>query len=99
MGHEESSPNLSRAAALDLFREGRVSLGRAAELCGTPLADFMDFAAAHGVPPLNSGLEQFEEDMATLERVRRGEAEWARGEYLTHEEAGERLRRLLEPKE
>jgi predicted HTH domain antitoxin len=54
---------------LELFREGAVSLGRAAELCATPLAAFMDFAADHGVPPLNYGLEQLEEDRQTLAKL------------------------------
>ena len=56
--------------ALELFREGTVSLGRAAELCDTPLAAFMDFVAAHGVPPLNYGMEQLEEDRRTLGKLR-----------------------------
>ncbi|MGA8035353.1 MAG: UPF0175 family protein [Candidatus Acidiferrales bacterium] len=41
-----------RLLALELFREERVSLGRAAELSRTPLAAFMDFASKHGVRPL-----------------------------------------------
>ena len=44
----------SRAAAkliaLELFRERRVSQGKAAELAGMVLEDFMDFAAQHQVP-------------------------------------------------
>ena len=56
------SQEAAKLIALELFREGGISLGRAAELCATPLAAFMDFAAAHGVPPLNYGMEQLEED-------------------------------------
>ena len=66
--------NLSREAvkliALEMFRERAVSLGWAAEPCDTPLAAFMDFAAAHGVPPLNYGMEQLEEDRRTLGKLR-----------------------------
>ncbi len=54
------SQEAAKPIALELFREGTV--GRAAELPGAPLASFMEFAAAHGVPPLNCGLEQLEED-------------------------------------
>lgn len=36
--------------ALELFREDVVSLGRAAELSGVPLAEFMEFAAEREVP-------------------------------------------------
>jgi hypothetical protein len=35
-----------------------------------PLAAFMDFAAAHGVPPLHYGAEQLEEDRRTLAKLR-----------------------------
>src|ERR1700731_2011919 len=45
------SEEAAKLIALELFREGTVSIGRAAELCATPLPMFMDFAAAHGVPP------------------------------------------------
>jgi predicted HTH domain antitoxin len=64
------SQEAAKLIALELFREGTVSLGRAAELCATPLAAFMDFAAAHGVPPLNYDVEQLEEDRRTLAKLR-----------------------------
>jgi predicted HTH domain antitoxin len=66
------SQEAAKLIALELFREGTVSVGRAAELCATPLAAFMDFAAAHGVPPLNYGMEQFDEDQRTLAKLRPG---------------------------
>jgi predicted HTH domain antitoxin len=46
------SQKAARLLALELYREDKVSLGRAAELCQTPLAAFMDFAGEHCVPPL-----------------------------------------------
>ena len=64
------SQEAAKLIALELFREGTASLGRAAELCGTPLAAFMDFAASHGVPPLNYGVEQLEEDRRTVAKLR-----------------------------
>jgi predicted HTH domain antitoxin len=64
------SQEAARLIALELFREGTVSLGRAGELCATPLAAFMDFAAAHGVPPLNYDSEQLDEDRRTLAKIR-----------------------------
>jgi predicted HTH domain antitoxin len=66
-------PNLSQEAArllaLELYREARVSLGRAAELCETPVAAFMDFAAKHGVPPLRYSYEDLEEERRSADRV------------------------------
>jgi len=64
------SQEAAKLIALELFREGTVSLGRAAELCATPLAAFMDFAANHGVAPLHYGIEQLEEDRRTLAKLR-----------------------------
>jgi predicted HTH domain antitoxin len=36
------SEESAKLIALELFREGTISLGRAVELCHTPLAAFMD---------------------------------------------------------
>ena len=64
------SANLSQEAArllaLELFREEKVSLARAAELCHTPLAAFMQFAAAHEVSPIRYGPAELEEDRRTI---------------------------------
>jgi predicted HTH domain antitoxin len=38
----------SKVIALELFREGRVSLGLAAKLCRTPIEMFMDYAGERG---------------------------------------------------
>jgi predicted HTH domain antitoxin len=66
-------PNVSREAAqllaLELFREEKVSLARAAELCGTALESFMDFAAEHGVPPLQYGPEDLQEDRRSFKEL------------------------------
>ncbi|MGA7915917.1 MAG: UPF0175 family protein [Candidatus Acidiferrales bacterium] len=62
----EENSNLSQEAArllaLELYREDKISLERAAALCQTPLAAFMDFAAKHGVPPLRYTYEDLEEE-------------------------------------
>jgi len=64
--------NLSRDAArllaLELYREDKVSLAHAAELCQTPLASFVDFAAQHGVPPLRYSVEDLEEEHRSADR-------------------------------
>jgi len=69
LGEGNVSEEAARLLALEFFREQKISLGRAAELCSMPLAAFMKFAAAHGVPPLNYGLDQLEQDRETLERL------------------------------
>jgi predicted transcriptional regulator len=39
----------------------------------------------------------FEEESRFVEAVTRGEAALERGDYLTHEQVGERLKRFLQP--
>jgi predicted HTH domain antitoxin len=69
---EESrlSEGAARLLALELYREDMVSLGRAAELCQTPVAAFMDFVAKHGVPPLRYSFEDLEEERRTADRLK-----------------------------
>jgi predicted HTH domain antitoxin len=50
-----------RVLALELYCEDKVSLERAAALCQTPLAAFMDFAAQHGVPLPRYNFEDLEQ--------------------------------------
>jgi predicted HTH domain antitoxin len=58
-----------RLLALELFREEKVSLGRAAELSRTPLAAFMDFAAKHGVPPLRHSSGDLDQERRVLDKL------------------------------
>lgn len=63
------SQEAARLLALELYREDKVSLERAAELCQTPLAAFMDFVAKHGVPPLRYSFEDLEEERRSSDRL------------------------------
>src|SRR4051812_22884799 len=54
LGPVDLAVELPRLAALALFREGKVSIPRAAELACTPLEEFKAFARAHGVEPPGS---------------------------------------------
>ena len=68
---ELSSSNPSadalRLLALELFREDKVSLGCAAELCETPVEAFMVFAGKRQVA-LHYGIAELEEDRRTFQR-------------------------------
>ena len=50
-GLEDQSPSVgaSKLLGLELYREGRVSLNRAAELAGIGIEEFMEFAAHRDV--------------------------------------------------
>ncbi len=68
MNPDNLSVETARLLALELYREDRVSLGRAAELCQMPVEQFMDFAARRDVP-LHYRAGDLEEDRRTLERL------------------------------
>jgi predicted HTH domain antitoxin len=63
------SQEAARLLALELYREDKVSLGRAAELCQTPLPAFMEFVAKHGVPPLRYSFEDLEDERRSTDRI------------------------------
>jgi predicted HTH domain antitoxin len=62
------SEETARLLALELYREDKISLGRAAELCQTAVEAFMEYAAQHNVP-LHYGADELEEDRRTLQRL------------------------------
>ena len=63
------SHEAAKRIALELFREDKISLGRAAELCQTPIEAFMEYVSRHGVP-LHYGLDDLHEDWQTINRLR-----------------------------
>lgn len=62
------SAEATRLLALELYRQDKVSLGRAAELCHTSIEHFMESAARRNIP-LHYGADELEEDRRTLERL------------------------------
>lgn len=59
----------ARLLALEFYREERISIGRAAELCLMPLEAFMEFAVEHGVPVIRYTEEDWELDRRNLPDV------------------------------
>jgi predicted HTH domain antitoxin len=70
LNRSNPSVDAARLLALELFREDKVSLGRAAELCETPVEAFMEFAGKREVP-LHYGTSELEADRQTLNRLQR----------------------------
>jgi hypothetical protein len=66
-----------RLLALELDREDTVSLGRAAELCQTPLAAFMDFAVKHRVPHSGTALRTSNKNPRLLTVSNPGRRNWS----------------------
>jgi predicted HTH domain antitoxin len=65
----DPSADAARLLAVELFREDKISLGRAAELCDTPVEAFLVFAGERQVP-LHYGIAELEEDRLVLERLK-----------------------------
>ncbi len=65
----EMSSEINRMLVLELYREGKISLGRASELAEMPLADFMDFMAKHNTY-LNYSKTDWKDDEKTLKRLK-----------------------------
>jgi predicted HTH domain antitoxin len=64
----DASRESARLLALELYREHKVSVGRAAELCAMPIEAFMVFAGKHEAP-MHYSVSDLEEDRLTLERL------------------------------
>jgi predicted HTH domain antitoxin len=64
----DASRESAMLLTLELYRENRISIGRAAELCDTPLEAFMVFAGQREVP-MHYRVSDVEEDRETLERL------------------------------
>ena len=68
MNPADPSAQAARLLAVEVYREGRASLRRAAELCQMSIEQFMEFAARHNAS-LHYGDADLEEDHRTLERL------------------------------
>ncbi len=55
--------------ALQLYKQHSVSLGKAAQIAQLPYADFLFRAGRLGVPIIDYSAEEFNQEMALLERV------------------------------
>lgn len=62
------SHSASKLISLELFRERRVSAGKAAELSGVSLDEFLEFAAVREVP-MNYSHGDWEQDQAAARKL------------------------------
>jgi predicted HTH domain antitoxin len=69
LDNQSDSERASLLVALELFREERVSLGRAAELAGLGIEAFMEFSAKRQVP-LHYAADDLSDDHNTAVRLK-----------------------------
>lgn len=55
---------------IELFREGRISSGKGAELLGIPLWDFLQILSRHQIDYLSQTPGELEAELATLHTLR-----------------------------
>jgi predicted HTH domain antitoxin len=60
---------MRRATAIDLFRAGLLSIGKAAELADMGLSDFMDLLVRNGVAIAEYSAEDLRKDLIAFERL------------------------------
>jgi predicted HTH domain antitoxin len=53
---------------VELYRQRSISRGKAAELLGMPLADFIDFAAGLGIPYFDLTDEEWDDEVARIKQ-------------------------------
>jgi predicted HTH domain antitoxin len=56
------------ALSLERYRQGRASLGKAAELAGVSVSEMMDLLAAHGIPA-DLSVEDYRESLLALREI------------------------------
>jgi predicted HTH domain antitoxin len=62
----ELEKDIKLAAAIDWYRQGLISQGRAAELTGIPRAAFLDAMAARKIDVIEVDLEELKQEISDL---------------------------------
>ena len=71
LGDRAEADQVRMALAILLFQQGVISVGRAAELAGEPRATFELLLGEIGIPPVRYSLQDYLDDVETIERLRR----------------------------
>ena len=68
-----AKPNLKTIAAIELYKEGAVSLGKAAEIAGVTTIEFKDMLADRGTmrEVSSTSVEELEKGVELIKRLRR----------------------------
>jgi len=65
--YQDSAGILKEAATLELYREGKLSSGKAAELLGMERFEFIRYAGMKGIPYIRITQDELKEEVASLE--------------------------------
>ena len=66
--YQNSAEAIKEAAVLELYREGRISSGKAAEILGMERFEFIRYAGMKGIPYVRIAPEELEEEVRLLQK-------------------------------
>ncbi len=67
--YQDSSDAIKEAAVLELYREGKISSGKAAEILGMDRFEFIRYAGMKGIPYIRVTPDELEEELKLLEKL------------------------------
>jgi len=67
--YQNSADALKEAAVLELYREGKISSGKAAEILSMERFEFIRYAGMKGIPFVRITPEELEEEVKLLEKL------------------------------
>lgn len=70
MSKKEIKESVNKLVALELYREGKISFGKCAELIGVTKWVLFDIFKEHRVE-MNYDVEEFEEDLRTIKKLKK----------------------------
>jgi len=65
--YQDSAGILKEAATLELYREGKLSSGKAGELLGMERFEFIRYAGMKGIPYIRMTQDELKEEVTSLE--------------------------------
>jgi predicted HTH domain antitoxin len=67
--YQQSADVIKEAAVLELYREGRIPSGKAAETLGMERFEFIRYAGMKGIPYIRLTPDELEEEVGLLEKA------------------------------
>ncbi len=67
--YQDDANMIKEAAVLELYREGKISSGKAAEILGMDRFEFIRYAGKKGIPYIRMTSEELEEEVRLLEKT------------------------------
>lgn len=67
--YQDNAEMIKEAAVLELYREGRLSSGKAAEILGMDRFEFIRYAGMKGIPFIRITPEELEEEATLLGKI------------------------------